>query len=178
MNTAPAAAPVETAASNCETWLNNLAALMAPAFAERGAPLPAFRMPVGFSSSGMNSAAIGECWDATASADSTFEILIRPDQADPLAVAFVLAHELVHAVVGLERGQKGEFARVALALGFPRPLTDAAPPTGKLLARLESLLPHVGPLPHAAMRWRQGGGKVAKRKGVGVMVPVPGAANE
>lgn len=179
MNTATVSSAVEpVAASNRETWLNNLAALMAPAFAEQGAPLPAFRIAVGFPSSGMNSAAIGECWDARASADGTFEIFIRPDQADPLAVAFVLAHELVHAAVGLEHGHKGDFARVALALGFPRPLTNAAPPTGKLLAWFESLLPQVGPLPHAAMRWRQGGGTVAKRKGGGVMVPVPDTAND
>ncbi|WP_323162822.1 hypothetical protein [Stenotrophomonas maltophilia] len=175
MNTAPA---TDTAATNREAWLNSLAALMAPAFVELGAPLPAFRIAVGFPSSGMNSAAIGECWDAKASADGTFEIFIRPDQADPLAVAFVLAHELVHAAVGLEHGHKGEFARVALALGFPRPLTTAAPPTGRLLAWFESLLPQVGPLPHAAMRWRMGGGTVARRKGGGVMVPVPDAAHD
>lgn len=68
-----------------------------------------------------------------------------------MAVAFVLAHELVHAAVGLEHGHRGEFARVALALGSPRPLTNAAPLTRKLLARLESLLPQ-RPLPLAAMR--------------------------
>lgn len=158
-------------AANRETWLNNLAALMAPAFADLSAPLPAYRIAVGFPSSGMKSNAIGECWDAKASGDNTFEIFIRPDKADPLEVAFVLAHELVHAAVGLQHGHKGEFARVALALGFPRPLTTAAPPTGKLLEWLSGLLPQVGPLPHAAMRWRGGGTVVAKRGGGGVMVP-------
>lgn len=170
---------MEPTAINRETWLNQLAALMAPAFAELGAPLPPYRIAVGFPSSGAQSNAIGECWDAKASGDNTFEIFIRPDQADPLRVAFVLAHELVHAAVGLQHGHKGEFARVALALGFPRPLTTAAPATGKLLEWFESLLPQVGPLPHAAMRWRADGRVVAKRKGGGVTVPdVPGGGGE
>ena len=163
-------APPDTA-TNRETWLNNLAALMEPAFAELGAALPPYRIAVGFPSAGMNSSAIGECWDAKASGDSTFEIFIRPDQADPLRVAFVLAHELTHAAVGLEHGHKGEFARVALALGFPRPLTHAATPSGDLLAWFESMLPKIGPLPHAPMCWRQDGRSVAKRKGGGVVVP-------
>lgn len=162
---------METAAPNRETWLNNLAGLMAPAFAELGAPLPAYRIAVGFPSSGMKSSAIGECWDAKASTDNTFEIFIRPDQADPVAVAFVLAHELTHAAAGLEHGHRGEFERIALALGFPRPLTHAKPATGKLREWFDGMLPQVGPLPHAAMRWRQDGGVVARRKGGGVTVP-------
>lgn len=156
---------------NRETWLNNLAALMSPAFEELGAPLPAFRVAVGFPSNGIKSGAIGECWDAKASGDNTFEIYVRPDKADPAEVAFVLAHELVHAAVGLKHGHKGEFARVALALGFPRPLTNAAPPTPALQAWFDEILPQVGPMPHAALRWREGRAIVAKRKGGGVIVP-------
>jgi hypothetical protein len=49
---------------------------------------------IGFPSTGKRGQRIGECWDA--SADRTFEVLIRPDQADPMAVAAILAHELVH----------------------------------------------------------------------------------
>lgn len=158
-------------AANREAWLNDLAALMAPAYAELGAPLPAYRISVGFPSNGIASRAIGECWDAKASADSTFEIFVRPDQVEPLDVGFVVAHELVHAAVGLKHGHKGEFARVALALGFPRPLTQAAPPAGKLLEWLQSCLAQLGPLPHAAIRWREGTVVVAKRKGGGVVVP-------
>jgi len=165
-------------ADNRETWLNNLAALMAPAFEELGAKLPDYRIAVGFPSNGIKSGAIGECWDAKASADNTFEIFIRPDKADPVEVAFVLAHELAHAAVGLKHGHKGEFARVALALGFPRPLTQAAPPTPALLGWFDEILPQVGPMPHAAMRWREGSTVVAKRKGGGVVVPESGEGEE
>jgi hypothetical protein len=161
-------------AENRETWLNNLAGLMAPAFEELGAPLPPYRIAVGFPSNGIKSGAIGECWDAKASGDNTFEIFIRPDKADPMEVAFVLAHELTHAAVGLKHGHKGEFARVALALGFPRPLTTAAPPTPALQAWFDEILPEVGPMPHAAMRWREGSIVVAKRRGGGVVVPEVG----
>lgn len=156
---------------NRETWLNQLAAIMAPAFADLDAPLPAYRIAVGFPSNGIKSNAIGECWDAKASGDNTFEIFIRPDKAEPLDVAFVLAHELIHAAVGLKHGHKGEFARVALTLGFPRPLTTAAPPTGKLLEWLQGCVDQLGPMPHAAISWRAGDIVVAKRGSGGVTVP-------
>ena len=53
------------------------------------------------------------------SGDNTFETFIRRDKVDPNEAAFVLAHELIHVAAGLKHGHKGEFARVALALGFP-----------------------------------------------------------
>ena len=37
---------------NRETWLNEMAALMAPRFEELGFPLPKFRVSIGFTSVG------------------------------------------------------------------------------------------------------------------------------
>lgn len=159
---------------NRETWLNELASLMAPRFEELGFPLPPFRVSVGFVSTGMGGDRIGECWDKTASADRKFEIFIRPDAADSKKVAFILAHELVHAAVGLKEGHKGNFAKVALALGFPRPLTHAKPMTDEMTAWLEPMLAQLGEIPHAPLTWRKG--KV--ERGAGGVTPKDGEGEE
>jgi hypothetical protein len=142
--------------TNRETWLNSLAAKMAPRFEELGHPLPKFRVAVGFTSTGIKGKGIGECWDKRASADRHFEIFIRPDLAESGAVAFALAHELTHAAVGLKAGHTGDFAKVALALGFPRPLTHAKPfvECPGLVEWLQPLLDELGPVPHAALSWK------------------------
>ena len=67
---------------NRESWLNGVAGRLRPAFAQLGAPLPdRLRIAIGFPSGGQRAKATGECWDSTASADGTFEILIRPVNA-------------------------------------------------------------------------------------------------
>jgi len=86
---------------NREEWLNQVAERMAPWFENQGYSLPRYRVAIGFPSTGKRGKRIGECWDGRASADGTFEVLIRPDQSDPIEVAAILAHELVHAAVGL-----------------------------------------------------------------------------
>jgi len=161
--------------ANRETWLNDIAALMAPRFAELGHPLPSFRVSVGFPSAGMNSKAVGECWNKSASADQHFEIFLRPDRADPLNVAATLAHELVHTAVGLREGHKGNFAKVALALGFTRPLTHTSE-NETLAAWIKPMIEAVGPMPHAPLQWRQGSG--VKRGGGGMSPREDGGEGE
>jgi len=137
---------------NRETWLNELAALMAPRFAELGFPLPAFRVAVGFPSCGKDGRAAAECWNAKCSADGKFEILIRPDEGDSMMIAGHLAHELTHAAVGFDQGHKGNFAKVVLALGLLRPLTATVPGESfKTWAR--PFLDQLGAIPHAPLRW-------------------------
>jgi hypothetical protein len=103
---------------NREEWLNLVAKRMAPWFEDEGYSLPRYRVAIGFPSTGKRGKRIGECWDGRASADGTFEVLIRPDQSDPIAVAAILAHELVHAAVGLECGHKGAFRTIATRIGL------------------------------------------------------------
>ena len=82
---------------NREAWLNAMAERMAPRFEELGFPLPKFRAAIGFTSGGMRSAANGECWHPKSSADGVYEILIRPDVAEPYYAAAILFPELPHA---------------------------------------------------------------------------------
>lgn len=137
---------------NRETWLGQLAEKMAPRFAELGHPLPPVRMAIGFTGRGKHSKAIGECWSSSASADKVHEILIRPDQADPMSVAATLAHELAHAAVGLESGHTGKFAKAVLAIGLKRPLTATSAGPG-FVAWVQPMLDAMEPFPRGKLSW-------------------------
>lgn len=133
---------------NRETWLNEMAALMAPRFEELGHPVPKFRVAVGWTSAGKTSGVAGECWHSSASSDRVSEILIAPILDDSMTVAGVLAHELIHAAVGFKHKHKGDFQTVALKLGLQRPMTATAPgPEFKEWA--QPFIDKLGNIPHA-----------------------------
>src|SRR3546814_10040667 len=95
---------------------SRVAARMPPLFPACDATLPARSGgAMGFTISGRKGKAIGECWDNRLSADGHFEICIRPDLAHapdamPAQIAASLAHELVHAAVGIPAG--GSVAKI------------------------------------------------------------------
>jgi hypothetical protein len=141
---------------NRESWLNGVAAGMAPLFEALGAPSPpGFGCGHRLTSAGRRSRAIGECWDNRRSADGHFEISIRPDLAHapdamPAQIAAILAHELVHAAVGIKSGHGKTFKRIALGLGLERSMRATTP--GKaFLAMASPILAAAGPLPHARL---------------------------
>src|SRR3546814_18246567 len=141
---------------NRESWLNAVALDMAPLFEALDAPLPdRVRVAIGFTSRGAKGKAIGECWDNRLSADGHFEIFIRPDLAHapdamPAQIAAILAHELVHAAVGIPAGHGKAFKRIALGLGLVGPMR-ATTPGEAFLAAVAPILDAVGPLPPARL---------------------------
>ncbi|WOH61958.1 transcription elongation protein SprT [Bradyrhizobium sp. BWC-3-1] len=133
---------------NRETWLNQLAELMAPRFEEMGKPIPKFRVAVGWTSAGKTSKVGGECWHSNNSADNVFEILCAPIVDDSMEVAAILAHELSHAAAGFKHGHKGDFAKLMAALGLSRPFTSSiAGPRFK--EWVQPFLDKLGNIPHA-----------------------------
>ena len=139
-----------------EDWLNFVAARLALAFAERGAPLPErIRIAIGFPSTGRRGKRIGECWDSTASRDGTFEIYVRPDIDEPCQAAAVLGHELCHAAAGIPAKHGPAFRRIALAIGLEGPMkaTRAGP---AFLTLVTPILAEAGPLPHARLDFNGG----------------------
>ncbi len=152
---------------NRESWLNAVANGMTPLFDMLGAPLPdRIRVAIGFTSTGRKGKAIGECWDNRRSADGHFEIFIRPDLAHapdamPAQIAAILAHELVHAAVGIPAGHGKAFKRVALGLGLVGPMRSTTPGEAFLEA-ITPVLVRAGPLPHA--RLDTGGETTAPKK--------------
>lgn len=135
---------------NREDWLAAVAAEMAPWFADLGHPLPPVRMAVGFTSKGMRSKRIGECWSNDCSGDGVFEIFITPQIAESERVADILAHELVHAAVGLDAKHGPRFRKVAVAIGLEGKMT--ATTAGEQFKRaFAPILEKVGPIPHAGL---------------------------
>jgi hypothetical protein len=141
---------------NRESWLNRVAVGMAPLFEALDTPLPdRIRVVIGFTSRGAKGKAIGECWDNRCSGDGHFEIFIRPDLAHapdamPAQIAAILAHELVHAAVGIAAGHGKAFKRLAVGLGLVGPMRATIPGDG-FFAVVVPILAAAGPLPHARL---------------------------
>lgn len=135
---------------NREDWLNAVALEMAPWFAALGFPLTKFRVSIGFSSKGSKSNRVGECWTDAASVDAHHEIFIRPDQSDSVDVAAILAHELVHAAVGIPEGHGKVFKKVAVGLGLEGKM-KATVPGVKFREAFAPILEKLGAIPHASL---------------------------
>lgn len=142
---------------NREAWLNHVAQRMGPMFTALSAPLPEkVRIAIGFTSTGWRGRSIGECWDNRCSDDGHFEIFIVPTLAEvpdmmPGQVAAILAHELVHAAVGIPAGHGPKFRRVAKGLGLQGKMTaTVAGPAFE--AAIAPILADAGPLPHGRLK--------------------------
>ncbi|WP_441227971.1 hypothetical protein AB7813_08170 [Tardiphaga sp. 20_F10_N6_6] len=153
---------------NRETWLNELAAKLAPRFEELGHPLPKFRVSIGFTSGGANGGANGQCWSDACTDDKHYTIFISPSEATSMAIAAILNHELIHAAVGLKEGHKGEFAAMMKATGMVRPFTSSVP-GDEFKAWVQPFIDELGEIPHAQLKVRgEGGVKLFKKGGGGV----------
>lgn len=138
---------------NRETWLNELAALMAPRFAELGFPLPKFRVSVGFTSLGANSAANGQCWADSCTDDKHFTIFISPAEKSSMSIAAILNHELIHCAVGIKEGHKGKFAQMMKQTGMQRPFTSSIAGDG-FQAWVQPFIDKLGEIPHSPLKLR------------------------
>jgi len=110
-----------------EEWCAAVVKAYAPKFKRLGYALPPVVVSPGFTSKGgRNMKVSGECWSPKASADSeTRQIFLNPRLHDPVYIAHVIVHELIHAVVGVEEGHTGKFAQLGKALGFEGKMTKS-----------------------------------------------------
>jgi hypothetical protein len=106
--------------------------------------------PLGFRGSRSGKYAIGQAFDPSISADGTCEIFINPILAEPAQVIAVLIHELIHVFAGVQAGHKGEFARIARAVGLEGKLT-ATVAGAELQAKIDAIVAQLGAYPHAAI---------------------------
>lgn len=140
-----------------EAWLVAAIDELRPIFAEVGSPLVVpLRVAMGFPSRRALAAknrVLGECWSAAASADGTTELMVSPTLVEPLAVLATLAHEVTHAVVGVEHKHKKPFVKVIRAIGLDgKPTATFA---GDLFKQhVDPIIVRLGPLPHAAITGR------------------------
>jgi hypothetical protein len=136
-----------------EEWLN-MASAYAIRHIESSAKVSlqtAVRFSCGFPGGrGAGNKTIGQCWPTELSADQTAEIFISPVLSDGLQVLAVMVHELVHAIVGCQRGHKAPFAKVAKASGLEGKMTSTVASMG-LLVTMGGWLEALGAYPHAAL---------------------------
>jgi hypothetical protein len=138
-----------------EAWLTALARAFRPVLAGRGLKVPeTFRVSCGWPSKSAlsgkgGSRTIGQCFNPCCSADGVTELFISPVLADPMRVADVLAHEMIHAA--LPNAKHGPaFAKAALSLGLAgKPTATVAGPD--FLAWATPLVETLGTYPHATL---------------------------
>jgi hypothetical protein len=145
-----------------EAWLHALMGELLGPFKRLGHPIPErVRIGVGFPSVrgiASKNQRIGECWSNERSGDDHHEIIVSPLIADSMRVAGILAHELIHAAVGVEHGHKGPFRVMAKGLGLEGKMT--ATMEGDAFKRFaQPILDAIGPYPHAELHAMTNGRK-------------------
>lgn len=134
-----------------EEYLNAFIDRARPVFERANAPIPVnVRIAVGFTSRGLRSTRIGECWSDTASDDGHFEIFIKPTLVGEARICDVLTHELVHCAVGLDRGHDAFFRRVATSVGLKGKMTNTVA-SSDWYAWALPIIEELGTLPYAAI---------------------------
>lgn len=138
-------------ANTREEWLHRVATELFPVFAEFGfKKVPPMKFSCGFTSKGVRSKRIGECHSTHSSAVKVHEIFVHPMLSDPLEVAQVAAHEMIHAFVGLEAKHGGKFKAVAVKLGLAGKMTATFAGAG-FITIIKPVLARVGAYPHGAL---------------------------
>lgn len=117
--------------------------------------MPKYRVTCGFPSTRgtiSKNRTIGQCFSDEMSDDKTHELIVSMTIDDDIEVAATLAHEMVHAVVGIEAGHRKPFRDVAIRIGL----------TGKMTATIagekfiEFVKPHLkklGKYPHSKINY-------------------------
>ena len=144
-----------------ESYLQAAVELLRPVFKTAGHEIPPIHVSTGWPHARGTAAknrSLGQAWANVASADGKCHIFISPwlggalhiDANDCCGVLPVLAHEVVHAVVGIEAKHGAIFRKLALAIGLEGKMTSthAGP---KLMEHLKSMLPLLGEYPHAKL---------------------------
>lgn len=140
---------------NREAWLQNCAEGLAPALEEVvGKDMPNFRISVGFPSRNglsMRKRVIGQCWNKMVCINgSVHHIFISPLLGDPITVTATVAHELAHAIVGVEHGHKKPFTDAIRPIGLIGKPT-ATQPNENFIKAVTPLLDKLGKYPHGGM---------------------------
>ena len=114
---------------NREEWLNNCKELLVEYIfkPEKITVHKAIRISPGWPFAERNGKVKGQCFDTTASKDGHNEIFISPRIEEADKACHVLAHEIIHAVLGTEAGHKGPFVVMMKRIGLEGKPTATIP---------------------------------------------------
>lgn len=148
LNLAPAPISIPSELTR-EAWLELLVAALRPLIEPFERPFRPVAVSVGWPSSGglsKKARKVGQCWVPTTT-DATANIYISPLLSDPVQVAAVLLHELIHSILPQEVDHKGDFKTIHRAVGFVEKATGSTPGE-ELGVKLSTLLASLPPMPH------------------------------
>lgn len=128
-----------------EEWLQALVGKVGSWYPD----LPTVQISVGFPSNGSRSKTIGQCWRAEASADQVPHIFIHPKIDDPVEVAGVVVHELIHACRP-DAKHGPAFKQLATEIGLEGKMTTTTV-SQDLAKQLKDICDALGPYPHGAL---------------------------
>jgi hypothetical protein len=144
---------MKTLLTTREAWLTHFAEkYLWPRIEVAGGQRPQkYRVSVGFPKGrrGGKGHSIGQCWSQEVSADQTCEIFVSPELDAEQAVA-VLAHETIHASVGVQCGHRAPFKKLALAIGLSGPMR-ATVPTAEFEKTIRTWIAVESTYPHAPL---------------------------
>lgn len=139
---------------NREEWLTRVANLeVCPLIAIHNGVVPTkYRVSVGWprgSRGGKTSESIGQCWDPKCSSDGHSELFISP-KLDAYAAVETLIHEMIYVSAGVAAKHRGEFKRLAVAVGLEGKMTAtlAGEELGK---RIRAWIADMPEYPHGPM---------------------------
>ncbi len=162
-----------------EAWLEAAIKLLTPLFDEvEGAEVPALRISIGWPGGrAPKKTTRGQCWPTGMAADKISQIFISPWVEEPIVILGIILHEMIHGIDDCKSGHKGNFVRLAKAVGL-EPKWTSANPGRELLAKLVVIETELGEWPHAVLaRPGTGVGKVAdepKKQGTRMLKVVCG----
>ena len=130
-----------------QVWLESALAALRAKFNIAGYQVPPkTRISIGWPKRAGSCGAIGECWATEFSSDQHAEIFVSPEVTNGVQIVETLAHELIHATVGIKAGHGPPFNQCATRIGLAGPMraTTASP---EFVAWLEKLFACIGPYP-------------------------------
>ena len=134
-----------------ESWLQAAVTHLRAMFAASNFVVPNCQVSCGFTSTGVRSGHIGQCWSKKSAANEVNQIFISPTLSSAFEVIDTLTHELVHAVDDCQHKHGKEFKKIALKMGLQGPMRSAGAGP-ELKAKLNALLEQLGPYPHGHLK--------------------------
>jgi len=126
-----------------DTWLDSALQEVKDLFVEYGYKVPAVKVTLGFTSKGLRSSTVGECWPRKASTSNVNHIFISPANTSSESIISTLIHECIHAIDNCEHGHGKEFKKIALDIGFKLPMRST-PAGEELQSRIEKIVGRIG----------------------------------